>query len=110
MNVFQQDQNQKDDAKISYIKFAIEIQDSGIGISEDNLKKLFVDFMKVEDHNKINLRGTGLGLSICKLIVEKMRGNIEVKSQENVGTTFTIFINSRVRLSKEPKNVRAVKK
>ena len=36
----------------------------------------------------MNPTGTGLGLSICKLIVEKMRGSIKVKSQVNVGSTF----------------------
>ena len=39
-----------------------------------------------------------MGLSICKLLVEKMRGNIDVKSEKNVGTTFTINISSKARL------------
>ena len=43
----------------------------------------------------MNPTGTGLGLSICKLIVEKMRGNIEVKSKVNVGTTFQVIISSK---------------
>ena len=37
--------------------------------------------MKLDEHAKINLQGTGLGLSICKLIVEKMRGQIKVESK-----------------------------
>ena len=71
-----------------YIKYAIEIQDQGVGISEENKKKLFVDFMKLKEHSKMNPTGTGLGLSICKLIVEKMRGQINVESEVNKGTTF----------------------
>ena len=43
----------------------------------------------------MNPTGTGLGLSLCKLIVEKMRGNIEVKSNVNVGTTFQVIISSK---------------
>lgn len=57
-----------------YIKFMIEIEDAGIGIPQEDLPNIFVDFMKVHDHKKINPQGTGLGLSICKMIVEKMRG------------------------------------
>jgi len=44
--------------------------------------------MKLDEHAKINLQGTGLGLSICKLIIEKMRGKIKVKSKVDKGTTF----------------------
>ena len=50
-------------------------------MSEENVKDLFVDFMQVQEHFKLNPGGTGLGLSICKLIVEKMRGHIDVKSE-----------------------------
>ena len=39
----------------TYIKFAIEIEDEGVGISDNNLDKIFVDFMKVDEHDKINL-------------------------------------------------------
>lgn len=59
-----------------------------------------MDFMKIKEHNSINLRGTGLGLSICKLIVEKMRGHIDVKSKEGEGTTFSILLRSTVKLSR----------
>ena len=72
----------------TYIKFAIEIEDEGVGISNENLGKIFVDFMKLDEHEKINSSGTGLGLSICKLIVEKMRGTIKVESELGKGTTF----------------------
>ena len=41
--------------KETYIKFAIEIEDEGMGISDKNLDKIFVDFMKLDEHAKINL-------------------------------------------------------
>ena len=41
--------------KETYIKFAIEIEDQGVGISEKNIGKIFVDFMKLDEHAKINL-------------------------------------------------------
>lgn len=82
----------------TYIKFAIEIEDEGVGISQENLGKIFVDFMKLDEHEKINHQGTGLGLSICKLIVEKMRGTINVDSVPGKGTTFQIIICSKIKM------------
>ena len=83
----------------SFVRFAIEIEDSGVGMSEENQRNLFVDFMKVNEHNDINPNGTGLGLSICKMIVEKMRGKINVKSEVGVGTTFQIVVSTKVKLT-----------
>lgn len=62
------------------------------------MPNIFVDFMKLGEHKNFNPQGTGLGLSICKLLVEKMRGHIDVKSKINVGTTFRIVISSTARL------------
>ena len=60
------------------MRFQIEIKDEGVGISEENLSKLFVDFLKLEQHEELNHEGTGLGLSICKRIVEEMGGTVHV--------------------------------
>lgn len=46
----------------------------------------------------MNHSGTGLGLSICKMIVQKMNGKINVESETDVGTTFTVKMCSKVRL------------
>ena len=96
--------------KESYIKFAIEIEDQGVGISEENLGKIFVDFMKLDEHAKLNLQGTGLGLSICKLIVEKMRGKIKVESKLGKGTTFRIIISALIQLGDEVKDSNSLSK
>lgn len=64
-----------------YINFEIRIKDSGCGISKENLGKLFLNFGRLEEHQKSNERGTGLGLSICKSLLEKMGGSVLVESE-----------------------------
>lgn len=64
-----------------YIDFEIRITDSGCGISEENISKLFMNFSKLEEHAKMNERGTGLGLSICKSLITLMGGSVEVESK-----------------------------
>ena len=51
-----------------------------MGISKENLDKLFLNFGKLDEHSKKNAQGTGLGLSICKQIVKKMGGSVNVES------------------------------
>ena len=65
--------------------------DSGMGISKENIGKLFHNFSKLQDTSGVNKTGTGLGLSICKNIIEKMGGTVRVESQgEGKGATFII--------------------
>ena len=60
------DINDKENKKLFIVEFDIKIIDSGKGISEDGLKKLFINFQSLKEHQGINKGGTGLGLSICK--------------------------------------------
>lgn len=46
------------------------IEDSGVGINKENIPKIFKDYSRLEEHQKMNAKGTGLGMSICKKIVE----------------------------------------
>ncbi len=66
------------------IELEIVFSDDGIGIKQNNLQHIFTPFFTTRK------RGTGLGLSISKKIIEAHRGTIEVKSEENKGTTFLI--------------------
>lgn len=78
----------KDEEKENYISFEIKIIDTGVGISAENLPKLFMNFSKLEEHAAGNKTGTGLGLSICKSLLELMGGSVKVKSEVGVGTQF----------------------
>ena len=62
----------------------IQISDTGVGIPAANLKNIFMPFFSTKGH------GTGLGLSICHNIIKNHNGSIELESQVNQGTTFTV--------------------
>jgi len=66
----------------------IDIKDTGIGIPKENLKKLFTPFFTTKEKGK----GVGLGLSVVHGIIGKHKGKIEVESEQDVGTTFSIYL------------------
>ena len=70
----------------------IHVKDTGFGISPENLLKIFEDFFRVEDAKTKNITGTGLGLTISKKIVDLHFGRIEVQSQLNKGSTFSVYL------------------
>ena len=74
--------------KNEYIEF--HIQDSGIGISEENVKKIINPFYQI-DRAVTNI-GFGLGLTICKKIIEAHNGKLFIQSEKDKGSTFSIFI------------------
>ncbi|TVY90301.1 Two-component system protein A, partial [Lachnellula willkommii] len=70
-------------------------QDTGIGISEQQLHKLFKPFIQADASTSRKYGGSGLGLSICKSLVESMGGSINLSSTENVGTTVSFSLTLR---------------
>jgi signal transduction histidine kinase len=70
----------------------VEIRDTGIGISRDDLPFIFDEFFRVKSNETRHLSGTGLGLPIAKRIVEAHNGRIQVNSELGKGTTFSIFL------------------
>ena len=70
----------------------IKVIDTGIGISEQYLPRLFSEFYRVKNEKTENISGTGLGLTICKAIVDELGGSIEATSNESEGSIFTIHL------------------
>ena len=84
--------------KKEYVNF--DIKDTGIGMTEDQLGKLFDTYTQAERSTSAKYGGTGLGLSISKHFAEMMGGGVEVSSKVGEGSTFSIFV-PRVSLDEE---------
>jgi PAS domain S-box-containing protein len=83
--------HQEDDAVV------VEVRDTGIGLSESDLQKLFQKFFRSDNPYVRKVGGTGLGLSIAKAIVERHGGTITVTSQLGQGSTFTVRLPALAR-------------
>ena len=70
----------------------VEISDTGIGISKDNLHFIFEEFFRVKSKETRGVRGSGLGLPITKRIIEAHDGSIKVSSEPDKGSTFCILL------------------
>ena len=80
---------------------AIQVSDTGYGIPKESLGKLFSQFYRVHRPGK-EIKGTGLGLVIVQKIVSAHNGRIEVESEVDKGTTFTVFLPLRSMQPSEP--------
>jgi len=89
------------DKNNEFIKFAVS--DTGIGIPEDKMHRLFNDFTQVDSSTSKEFGGTGLGLFLCKQFCEMMGGAVTVQSTENVGTTFEVKLPVLVQTSEQGK-------
>lgn len=69
------------------------VQDNGIGMTEDYMKKMYERFSRSVDTRINKVRGSGLGLAIVKELVDRMDGRIEVQSAVGVGTTFRVVFD-----------------
>jgi protein-histidine pros-kinase len=72
--------------------FRLRVRDTGIGIDSADFPKLFVEFQQLDSGATRRFGGTGLGLALTKKIIEFQGGRIEVQSELNVGTTFTVHL------------------
>ncbi len=78
------------------IELHIQVQDTGVGISEKNTNKLFLPFSQVDDDIDRGYQGSGLGLAISRDIMHMMKGSITVDSHSGQGSTFTVKFSQQV--------------
>lgn len=78
------------------VEIIFSIKDTGIGIKDEDLERIFDNFQQVDNKKNRNVEGTGLGLSISKNFVEMMHGSIQVESEYGEGTTFIVRIQQKV--------------
>lgn len=75
---------------------SFRIEDTGCGIRQEDLEKIFENFKQVDSERNRSVEGTGLGLSITKHLVDLMRGTIDVESVYGEGTVFTVKIPQKI--------------
>ena len=86
-----------------FAKYEFRIKDNGLGMSKEFLKHVFDAFEREETSTKSGIQGTGLGMSITKKMVELMGGDIQVESEKDKGSEFTVTLDLRLQ-----KNVKQV--
>ncbi|WP_334020003.1 aerobic respiration two-component sensor histidine kinase ArcB [Alteromonas sp. S015] len=91
----------KPDGDKAYVTFIIE--DTGVGIPESEIDKIFAMYYQVDHPDHQSATGTGIGLAICKQMVDLMKGEIHVSSKVGKGTRFEIVLP--VQISNSPMKV-----
>jgi len=87
-----------------YTLIQTKIIDTGIGMAEDYLPKLFDEFVREHTSTETKVEGTGLGMPIVKRLVELMNGTILVESELGKGTTFTVTLPHRIASAEDVKS------
>lgn len=82
-------------------RLIVSVEDSGIGIKNENIDKLFTKFERFDLEQNITIEGTGLGLAITKKLVDLMNGKIVVQSVYGKGSKFTVAIDQKIVAGKE---------
>ena len=88
VDLFEQESN-----KPGCVRLLYRVSDTGIGMSEEFMKRMYQPFSRQTDSRVDSVQGTGLGLAITRQMVELMDGSIECVSREGEGTTFTVLID-----------------
>ncbi len=92
----------KEDSTPDSITLRFAVRDTGIGISHEQINRLFLSFSQVDASTTRRFGGTGLGLSICKRLTELMGGRIWVESKGTPGEGTTFYFTLTFGISKEP--------
>ncbi len=83
---------QAESGKTSEQKVEINVRDTGIGIPEDKLDKIFIRFYRIEDNRFTGREGTGIGLTLVNEYIKLMKGSISVKSSQGKGSEFIVTL------------------
>lgn len=92
---------EKPGAPEGYADFEFYIKDNGIGMSEEFVNHIFEPFEREQNTTTSGVQGTGLGMAITKNIVDMMNGTINVKSEQGVGTEFSVSFTFRLYSGKK---------
>ena len=87
------------------VQLIFKVEDTGQGIREEDLEKLFGSFQQVDTKKNRYKEGTGLGLAISKQLAELMDGNIRVESEYGKGSTFIVTIPQKIRSEKRAADI-----
>lgn len=87
---------ESESASVDKMHIRFSVSDTGIGIPESKFSSIFDKFVQADATISSKYGGTGLGLSICKTLIEIMSGDLEIKSQVGVGSTFSFVIPLRI--------------
>ncbi len=79
-----------------YMIVRTRVSDTGIGMSQDYLSKIFEAFTRERNTTKSKITGSGLGMSIVKKYVDLLGGTIDVESELGKGSTFTVTLKHRI--------------
>jgi signal transduction histidine kinase len=74
------------------VHIAVEVTDTGIGLSHEEQARLFGEFVRIKNSKTQNIRGTGLGLAIIKKLAELYQGTVSVMSEPDKGSTFSLIL------------------
>ena len=74
----------------------MQVADSGIGIKQEDMDKLFGGFQRLDLEQNRSIEGTGLGLAITRNLIERMNGRIEVSSEYGKGSVFTVYLSQEI--------------
>ncbi len=79
----------------------IRVSDTGIGMNQEETARLFKEFVRIKNEKTKNITGSGLGLSIVKQVIDLYGGDIQVKSEPEKGSTFTVFLPTKEEYNAE---------
>ena len=104
------------DFKVNCIKrdgmcrLVASVEDSGVGIKQENIDKLFTKFQRLDEDRNTTIEGTGLGLAITKQLVELMNGKLVVHSVYGEGSKFTVSVDQKIEMQVLEKKEEVIEK